>query len=215
MDATAPKRSQRWVTVLVCTGLVLALLLASGTAWYRADFPVPRSGKGGPWAWLPDGACHWMGTQQSRLRHWKSGHVTRRMVLSGTLWKATDPGRGGLKMHFGEDGELSFTMDPGRSTLVQSPRSTKPLFEPRETVERYFADLSGRSYRFSTEARWPGWMEWLNQLGEPNLLFDDPSYSGFLEVSSGRESMSVYFTKPAGKTAHLIFERATVTVPSD
>lgn len=206
MEKATPKRSQRWVTAAFATGLVLALLLASGAAWYRADFPIPSSGKGGPWAWLPGGAWHWVGTQQCRLKHWKTGHVTRRTVLSGTLWKASDPGRGGLKLHFGEDGKLSFTMDPGRSTLVQSLRSTKPLFEPRETVERYFADLSGRSYRFSADARWPGWMEWLNQLGEPNLLFDDPSYSGFLEVSSGRGSMSVYFTTPLGKTAHLIFE---------
>lgn len=214
MEVATPKRSQRWVTVVVCTGLVLALLLASGTTWYRADFPVPGMEKGGPWAWLPDGAKRWMGTQQCRLKHWKTGHVTRRMVLAGTFWKATDPRRGGLKLHFGEDGKLSFTMDPGRSTLVQSPRSTKPLIESRETVERYFADLSGRSYRFSAEARWPGWMEWLNQLGEPNLLFDDPSYSGFLEVSSGRGSMSVYFNTPLGKTAHLIFE-PLVIAPRD
>jgi hypothetical protein len=209
------KGTHRLHKPVLVIGFMLVVLLASGTAWYRADFPVPGMGKGGPWAWLPDGAKSWTGTQQSRLRHWKTGHVTRRTVLSGTLWKASDPGRGGLKLHFGEDGKLSFTMDPGRSTLVQSPRSTKPLFEPRDTVERYFADLSGRSYRFSDEARWPGWMEWLNQLGEPNLLFDDPSYSGFLEVSSGRESMSVYFTTPAGKTAHLIFERAKAPGPSE
>ena len=187
------------------------MLLVSGMVWYRADFPIPRSGKGGAWAWLPGGALHWMGTQQSRLQHWKSGHLTRRMVVTGTCWKATDPHRDGLKMHFGEDGKLSVTMDTGSSALLQSSRSTKPLFEPRETVERYFADLNGRSYRFSAEARWSGWMEWLNQRGEPNLHFDDPSYSGFLHLSSGpRELMSVYFTTPAGKTAHLVFERANV-----
>lgn len=198
MEEATPTRPQRWVTAVVSTGFVLALLLASGTAWYRADFRIPSSGKGGPWAWLPDGAKHWMGTQQSRLRHWKSGHVTRRMVLAGTSWKATDPGRGGLKLHFGEDGKISFTMDPGRSTLLQSPRSTKPLFDQRDVVEGYFADLNGRRYRFSAEARWPGWMEWLNLRGEPNLLFEDPAYSGFLHISSGpRELMCVNFTTPA------------------
>ncbi|MCB1204958.1 MAG: hypothetical protein KDN18_11920, partial [Verrucomicrobiae bacterium] len=78
---------------VLAIGSLLAMLLVSGMVWYRADFPIPRSGKGGAWAWLPGGALHWMGTQQSRLQHWKSGHLTRRMVVTGTCWKATDPHR--------------------------------------------------------------------------------------------------------------------------
>ncbi|MCB1077317.1 MAG: hypothetical protein KDM64_05740, partial [Verrucomicrobiae bacterium] len=116
------RRRQFQVAVIV---VPLALLIGGGAWWYVADFPVPFQ-KTRTFAGIDIGPLkHWLWERQLKLRFWKSGHITRRMTLNGTMWKEKGA-KGELTLTFGIDGRLYENFDPvhlplSSETLVSHP----------------------------------------------------------------------------------------------
>ncbi|MCB1092614.1 MAG: hypothetical protein KDL87_13855 [Verrucomicrobiae bacterium] len=209
------RRRQFQVAVIA---VPLALLLGGGAWWYAADFPMPFQ-KTRTFAGISlEPLSHWLWEGQLKLRFWKSGHITRRMTLNGTVWKERGS-NGELTLTFGIDGRLSEKFDPGyvlpsSKTLVSNPFSSRGIPLPYAEVAEFYRQLDGMPHQFLRDTRWPSQIDWAMQRCEPNLQLGTTGWSGFLQCDPANPDLiSLYFTFPGGQTRHLVLERVPPVAP--